>query len=93
MSQPLPRFRQTPIETDPLERILAQRQAEHERARHAIANGHTLDADPADLRGIPCIARGVGGTSPGTNPLTTTIRRLSIRTIRYPADVGDGTRP
>lgn len=24
--------------------------------------------DPADLRGIPCIAPGVGGTSPGTNP-------------------------
>jgi hypothetical protein len=24
--------------------------------------------DPADLRGIPCIARGISGTSPGTRP-------------------------
>ena len=79
MSQPLPRYQQNPIEHDPLEAMLAQREAEHERARAAINAGHTLNPDPADLRGIPCIARGVGGTSPGTNPLTATIRRLSIR--------------
>jgi len=30
---------------------------------------HTLQADPwIQLRGIPCIARGVPGTSPGTRP-------------------------
>lgn len=30
---------------------------------------HTLHADPwIQLRGIPCIARGVPGTSPGTRP-------------------------
>jgi hypothetical protein len=27
-----------------------------------------------DLRGIPCLARGVGGTMLNTNPLTETIR-------------------
>jgi hypothetical protein len=27
-----------------------------------------LPADPTDLRGIPCLAPGVGGTSPGTDP-------------------------
>jgi len=32
------------------------------------------DADPADLRGIPVIARGVAGTSPGTNPLLAALR-------------------
>jgi hypothetical protein len=29
----------------------------------------TLPGDTRRLRGIPCIARGVGGTSPGTDPL------------------------
>jgi hypothetical protein len=45
-------------------RIEAQRQA----AIAAVAEGKHVDADPQDLRGIPCIARGVGGTSPGTDP-------------------------
>ena len=79
MNQPLPRFLQNPIHHDPLEAMLARRQTELERARTAIATGHTPDADPSDLRGIPCIARGVGGTSPGTNPLHATIRNLSVR--------------
>lgn len=34
----------------------------------------TLAGDDRRLRGIPCIARGVGGTSPGTNPLAETLR-------------------
>lgn len=79
MSQPLPRFTQEPITTDPLELELARREAAEQAARTAIAQGRTADADPADIRGIPCIARGVGGTSPGTNPLTETIRRLTVR--------------
>ena len=79
MSQPLPRYTDQRIETDPLEIMLAARQAREDAARQAIAQGKTLDADPTDLRGIPCIARGVGGTSPGTNPLTATIRTLSVR--------------
>lgn len=29
----------------------------------------TAAGDPRKLRGLPCIAHGVGGTQPGTNPL------------------------
>lgn len=75
MSRPLPRFIETTIPTDPIEIAIAQRQAREHAAQAAIAAG-APPTDPADLRGIPCIARGVGGTSPGTNPLTSTIRTL-----------------
>lgn len=73
MSRPLPRFTQTTIATDPIEIAMAQRQAREDAARHAIAAG-APPADPADLRGIPCIAPGVGGTSPGTAPHTAILR-------------------
>lgn len=79
MRRPLPRFTDTAIHHDPLEAMLARREAAQAQAREQIAQGYTPDADPADLRGIPCIARGVGGTSPGTNPLAATIRRMSVR--------------
>lgn len=74
MSRILPRYTDQAIEHDPLEQMLAQRAAEEERARRQVAAGVTPQADPADLRGIPCIARGVGGTSPGTNPATVVLR-------------------
>lgn len=76
MSRPLPRFTQHTNPADPLELAIAQRQAREDQARSHIAAGNHTPADPADLRGIPCIARGVGGTSPGTNPLAHTIRSL-----------------
>lgn len=79
MSQPLPRFLQTHIILDPLELALAQREAQAEAARQALAAGATLDADPQDLRGIPCIARGVTGTATET---TTLLRRIERETIR-----------
>lgn len=69
MSRLLPRFTQQPIEHDPLEHSIAVREAELERKRNEVARGYTPLADPQDLRGIPCIARGVGGTSPGTDPI------------------------
>jgi hypothetical protein len=75
MSQPLPRYTQHPIHHDPLDRLLAKREAELTAARTAIAAGHTPDADPTDLRGIPVIARGTTGTSPGTDPYQETARR------------------
>ncbi len=82
MSRPLPRFLEQRHTTDPLEIALAQREAQQAEARRQIAAGHTLDADPQDLRGIPCIARGVGGTSPGTNPATEAERNdHRLRTI------------
>lgn len=92
MSQPLPRYTQQRIEHDPLEAMLAQQEAAEQAARDAIARGITPLADPTDLRGIPCIARGVGGTSPGTNPLAAALRnerRLpSVHPARYHHDVG-----
>lgn len=36
----------------------------------------TLPGDDRRLRGIPCIARGVGGTAPGTNPLAALLRSV-----------------
>ena len=66
-----------PIVVNPIEIQLARIEAQREAAREAVAKGHTPQADPADLRGIPCIARGVGGTSPGTNP-------AALRNIRTP---------
>lgn len=32
--------------------------------------GATLPGDERRLRGIPCVARGVAGACPGTNPLS-----------------------
>ena len=75
MRQPLPRYTQDPIHTDPLEHMLAQRQAREDQARQQIQQGTLPPHDPANLRGIPCIARGVGGTSPGTNPLNAVLNQ------------------
>lgn len=81
MSRPLPRFLEQTIQADPLELALAQRQAQQDEARRQVAAGRTPDADPQDLRGIPVIARGVGGTSPGTNPASQAER--SDHRLRY----------
>jgi len=69
MSRILPRYTDQAIPHDPLEILLAEREAKETQARAAVAKGHTPQADPQDLRGIPCIAQGTTGTSPGTNPL------------------------
>lgn len=71
----LPRFTDHAVEHDPLEIRLAQIEAERAHAIAAIESGQHQDADPADLRGIPVIARGVGGTSPGSDPYAETERR------------------
>lgn len=73
MSRPLPRFRTDEHSHDPLDNWIAQRRREKERAKQRIDSGATV-GDPADLRGIPVIARGVGGTSPETDPLAEAIR-------------------
>lgn len=74
MSRLLPRYTEHTIEHDPIEIAIAQREAQEQAAREQVAAGNTPLADPQDLRGIPCIAHGVGGTSPGTNPLTEALR-------------------
>lgn len=68
MAQPLPRFTDQAVEHDPIEIMRAQRERKEAQAKAKIEAGTYLAPDPADLRGIPCIARGTGGTSPGTQP-------------------------
>lgn len=68
MSRILPRYTDTAIHHDPLETMLAKREAERQTAIDTINAGLHLGGEAADLRGIPCIANGVGGTSPGTSP-------------------------
>ena len=63
-----------PVDHDPLEIALAQREARETEIREAVANGYTPQADSVELRGIPVQAKGVGGTSPGTNPLAEACR-------------------
>ena len=75
MSRILPRFTQQAIEHDPLEIAIAQAEARTLAAQDTIAAGTWLAPNPQDLRGIPCIANGVGGTSPGTDPLQTLIAK------------------
>lgn len=52
------------------ERKIARVLLESESAEvpHTVARA-TLPGDNRRLRGIPCIARGVSGVSPGTDPL------------------------
>lgn len=69
MSRPLPRYlTTTTTDQTKIDRIIANTNPTPITLTPGLAN-------PADLRGIPCIARGVGGTQPNTNPLTETIRR------------------
>lgn len=46
---------------DPLEIALAKQEAREAEIRELVSSGHTPDADPIDLRGIPVIGRGVAG--------------------------------
>jgi hypothetical protein len=78
MSRPLPRYTEPAITHDPLLALIARRQAKVELVRSQILAGTYLTPDPADLRGIPCIARGVGGTSPGTNPVSALHNRTRL---------------
>lgn len=41
-----------------------------------IATKATAGGDDRRLRGIPCVARGVAGVSPGTNPLAHVLRSV-----------------
>ena len=79
MSRPLPRYLEARIEADPLELALAQRQAREDHARALVAAGRTPDADPQDLRGIPCIGRGVGGATGHSSPHLIDYDKQSVR--------------
>ena len=51
--------------------------------REAVADGReitfpeTAYGDPRDVRGLPAITKGVGGTSPQTQPEAEAIRRIT----------------
>lgn len=68
MSRPLPRFTEQAIHHDPLEQHIANMQAREAKAREQVLAGHVPQASAEEGRGIPLIARGIGGTSPGTDP-------------------------
>lgn len=72
MSRILPRYTDTRLED---ERAIA---------RAIIDSGQRIELDqhanPGDLRGIPIVGHGIGGTSPGTNPYTA-IDRLDLRNV------------
>lgn len=73
MSQVLPRFSaaaQRIADAEKLGRIL------RETGEVTVAVGRaTAGGDDRRLRGIPCIARGVAGVSPGTDPILA-VRRV-----------------
>lgn len=68
MSRPLPRFTDQAITTDPLEILLAQREAEQAKAREAINRQAAELRAPLNPRGWPIQTRGVGSTIQGTSP-------------------------
>lgn len=74
MSHLLPRFTNTRMEDERqiAKAILDAGDAPEpmKNPRHALAK----PGDPRVLRAIPVIARGVGGTIPGTQPLTEVLR-------------------
>ena len=70
MSRPLPRYlNTTSLDATKVDRIV------NATSGTTLTNPMMLTASAAELRGIPVQARGVGGTSPHTNPLAETIRR------------------
>ena len=81
MTRVLPRYRHEPEPTRRRSLGDKLRQLEHDRAESLALleqtdtmPSHQDATDEQRLRGIPCIAQGVGGTSPGTNPLAAAIR-------------------
>lgn len=70
----LPRFNQAMQRIED-ERKIGRILAETGDAKVTVARA-TLPGDNRRLRGIPCVARGVSGVSPGTHP-ESSIRRTS----------------
>lgn len=67
MSRPLPRYTDTRLADErKLARILLDSGGQAPELGRRV--GQHLAVEAQRLRGIPCIANGVGGTSPGTDP-------------------------
>lgn len=73
MSRPLPRFTNTTIQDQ--QKIIEITGGTNNTPPITTTPHSWQQPNPADLRGIPCLARGVGGTIQGTNPIAETIRR------------------
>ncbi len=76
MTQILPRFYKA-LEAIEDERLVARivLEAGPSEQPQTIAKA-TLPGDTRRLRGIPCVARGVSGVSPGTDPLAHVLRTI-----------------
>jgi hypothetical protein len=77
----LPRFTETHIES---ERKIAKVLLESGAALPVVktlAGLARFQMTPAELRGIPAVARSVAGAIPGTNPLSALLR--SVRSTGY----------
>lgn len=77
MSHALPRYRRHEEREQDIQRVvrIIDGGSAVARARGTRLIGHRSgEADPMRLRGIPCISRGVSGTSPGTDPLSVVTR-------------------
>lgn len=69
MSRPLPRYTNTShADNLKLDKIIGDTAPNNTNATIISLSS------AADLRGIPCIARAVGGTQPGSDPLAELIR-------------------
>jgi hypothetical protein len=75
MSPPLPRYTRTFLTTVSHTRRPAINDDYLKPTTTTARRTVTHYPNPQDLRGIPCIAPGVGGTQPHTHPLNETIRR------------------
>lgn len=75
----VPRIRGRSLETQQLRaqhaRILTLEVLSKPVAEWASEREDTTIGNEQRLRGIPVVGRGVGGTSPGTNPLAETLKR------------------
>lgn len=74
MTQILPRFTAAMTAIEDARKI--GRILEETGIATPIATRGTAGGDDRRLRGIPCVARGVAGCSPGTNPLAQALRSI-----------------
>lgn len=72
----LPRFFRRQLEVEDRAKLDAM---EREWTPPDPVGGGTAGGDSRRLRGVPAIARGVAGVSPGTDPFVETERRLRGR--------------
>ena len=82
MSQSLPRFRRFEEHQADIARLatIVDGGSTIARARGTRLVSHrSSEGDPLRLRGLPMIARGIPGTSPGTDPLAALVRHDSVR--------------